>query len=147
MYEPKSIADHIECLARLTGAPQSFVMQIKDLFSKKGISLDEDAEPYLQALEEAFRREEAIRASTRRVHDNVARLQNNFSRIGKAYVRQLKQLKRIQSHLEGHKKTTHTVKAKSDRVEMSIPGGDHRTLVTRQQLDDYPMVPGPEEIQ
>jgi hypothetical protein len=136
-YEPKSLADHIECLARLTGAPQSFVIQIKDLFSKKGISLDEDAEPYLHALEEAFRREEAIRVSTRRVHDNVARLQDNFSRVGRAYVGRLKQLKRIQSRLEGP----------NQREETSIPGGDHRTLVTRPQLDDFPMVPGPEELQ
>ena len=102
--EPKSISDHIDCLARLMIAPQSFVMQIEDLFSKKGISLDEDAEPYLQALEEAFKREESIRASASAEQD---------------------------SQLE----------------ETSIPGADHRTLVTRPQRENLPMVPGPTEIQ
>ena len=65
-FEPKSIADHIDCLARLTGAPRSFVLQVKDLFGRKGISLETDASPYLAALEEAFRREESIRTSARR---------------------------------------------------------------------------------
>jgi hypothetical protein len=146
-YEPRSIADHIDCLARLTGAPRSFVMQIKDLFSRKGISLHEDAEPYIDALEEAFRREESIRTSARRVHDNVARLQDNFGRIGRAYVRQLQQLKRMQSRSRGKQAASVSAAPAAKPQETSIPGGDHRTLVTRLQLDSLPMVPGPEEIQ
>ena len=63
-FQPKSICDHIECLSRLTGAPDAFITQVKALFAKKGISLNADASPYLKALEEAFRREESIRATT-----------------------------------------------------------------------------------
>lgn len=146
-YEPKSIADHIDCLARLTGAPRSFVLQIKDLFSKKGISLNEDAEPYIEALEEAFRREESIRTSARRVHDNVARLQDNFGRVGRAYVRQVQKVKRMQSRPRGVQAGSASSAPDSKPQETSIPGGDHRTLVTRVQLDSFPMVPGPEEVQ
>ena len=84
-FEPKSISEQIECLARLTAAPGSFVVQVKSLFSRKGISLDEDATPYLKALEEAFKREENIRSTTQRARQNIRKLQKNFNRIGQAY--------------------------------------------------------------
>ena len=85
-FEPRSISDQIDCLARLTCAPQSFVIQVKELFSRKGIPLEADAEPYIAALEEAFRREESIRTSARHARRNIASLHENFSRIGKSYV-------------------------------------------------------------
>ena len=54
-----------------------------------------------KALEEAFRREEHIRTSTQRARENIARLHNNFNRVGKAYVRQLEHLRKIQSRQIG----------------------------------------------
>ena len=128
--EPKTIAEHIECLARLTGAPRSFVLQVKELFSVKGISLRDDAAPYLNALEEACRREESIRETARRARQSVARLRQGFDKIGKAYVRK-------QSALGS---------AGGRPSEVAIPG-DHRTFVSSQQNDDWPMVPGPDDVQ
>jgi len=148
VLEPKSIEEHIECLARLTGAPASFVGQVKNLFATKGISLDEDATPYLTALEEAFRREESIRASSHKARESISRVQNNFSRIGKEYVKQLDRLKRVQSSLRQHE--TGKRPASGSKIagnELRIPGGDHRTYITPPQKDQMPMVPGPTEEQ
>jgi len=140
MFEPKTLEEQIGCLAQLTGAPQTFVMQVKELFSRKGIRLDADASPYLKALEEAFRREESIRCTTERARDNIRKLQNNFNKIGKAYVRQLAELKKMR-----HVKSDGT--SSIDSGNETIPGGDHRSVVTRSQRDEYPMVPGPKDPQ
>ena len=73
-------------------------------------------------------------------------MQGKFSQIGKAYVRQLEQVKRIHSRLGSASRNPSAV-PDSPACETSIPGGDHRALVTRPQREDIPMVPGPEEIQ
>ena len=147
-FEPKSIADHIDCLARLTGAPRSFVLQVKDLFSRKGISLETDASPYLAALEEAFRREESIRTSARRARSSIANMHESFSKIGRSYVRQFERMRKMQTNLRGGSK-----RARDRRNGMGAGGsqiaipGDHRSIITRQESDDLPMVPGPKEKQ
>jgi hypothetical protein len=144
-FEPKTISEHIECLARMTGAPDSFVDQVRTLFSSKGISLEDDATPYVSALDEAFTREECIRSTTYRAHKSVVKLQSDFSRIGKAYVEQMKQTRRTQSGMrELSKKARELSAGKRTHVVIS---GDHRTYVTRPQRDTFPMVPGPKEPQ
>ena len=148
VFEPKSIEEHIECLARLTGAPASFVGQVKSLFATKGISLAEDATPYLTALEEAFRREESIRANSQRARESVSRVENSFNTVGREYVKQLDRLKQVQSSLrggEGRKSRGSAKKVAGN--ELRIPGGDHRTYITAPQKDQMPMVPGPTEDQ
>jgi hypothetical protein len=143
MHEPKTLAEQIQCLAQLTGAPVSFVIQVKELFSRKGISLDADAEPYLKALEEAFRREETIRCTTERARTNIRKLQDNFNRIGDAYVKQLAELRRLR---EGGSRKPRRKDSESPD-DIAIPGGDHRTFVSPPQTDRLPMVPGPKEKQ
>jgi hypothetical protein len=144
--DPKTILNEIECLARLTGAPQSFVMQVKGLFSNKGISLDSDAGPYVDALEEAFRREERIRQTSQRARENLSRVGENFRRVGRAYTQRLKQLKRPGRQVREGGKTTPG--ADSENESRAIPiSKDHRAYVTRQQSDTYPMVPGPKDLQ
>ena len=142
MHEPKTLAEQIQCLAQLTGAPRSFVMQVKDLFSRKGISLDADAAPYLKALEEAFRREESIRCTTERARTNIRKLQDNFNKIGDAYVKQLAELRRLREGGRPARK-----KGSGGYDEVAIPGGNHRTFVSPQQSENLPMVPGPKEEQ
>jgi len=140
-FELKTIADHIESLARLTGAPRSFVCQVKDLFSRKGISLESDASPYLRALEEAFKREEAIRTSAHRARRNIARLAENFNRIGRTYVRQLEELRKIQSGLQGRAADL------PPRQASSRGAAKRRSFMVPQVSDHLLMVPGPEEDQ
>jgi len=140
-FELKTIAEQIESLAQLTGAPPAFVCQVKDLFSRKGISLNSDASPYLRALEEAFKREESIRANAQRARHNITRLAENFNRIGRSYVRQLEQLRRIQSGL----------RARGGRPAQSASTSDsaprRRTFMVPQVSDQLLMVPGPEDEQ
>lgn len=145
-YLPKSISEHIECLARLTGAPESFVIQVKELFSRKGIALDEEAEPYLKALEEAFRREECIRFGARRAQQNISTLQENFQKIGRAYVEQLSQLRKIKVSLKVPARRAGDRGKGVTSTRITIKGGE-RTLVTRTEREELQMVPGPQELQ
>jgi hypothetical protein len=148
-FEPKTIAEQIECLARLTGAPQSFVCQVKDLFYKKGIALTSDAAPYLTALEEAFKREEAIRTNAQRARQNIHRLATNFNKIGRSYVRQLEQLKKIQSdlHEQGKRLRRHARRAPRTRARIEAAPEIPSKFMTPPVNDQIPMVPGPEEEQ
>lgn len=147
-YEPKTICDHIDCLARLTGAPDSFVVQVKELFGRKGISLQEDAEPYLKALDEAFRREETIRASAVRARQNLSSMHENFQKIGRAYVDQLSRQRKpaAEVHDSARRQRTKTSASRPTAHQITIQG-DHRTYVTRTEREELPMVPGPDEMQ
>ncbi len=146
--EPQTIDEHIECLSRLTGAPDSFTSQVKELFTRKGITLESDATPYVRALEEAFQREESIRHDARQARNNAAQLRNNFTKLGQTYTKQLAQLKRIQASLRRH------MSGKPDRASSASPTlrairvrGKKHVYTTRTVLDEMPMVPGPEDPQ
>lgn len=58
---PASVGDVIRVLARQTEAPESFVNDVKALFTGKGISLDQAAAPFAEAIADAFLREEQVR--------------------------------------------------------------------------------------
>jgi hypothetical protein len=128
--EVKSIADQIDCLARLTGAPRSFVDQVRDLFTRKGISLDEDSTPYLAALEEAFIREESIRAGSTMLPAAVRAGAGQDPQV----VRRRRSRRRPGRDGAALEPTT--------RLSTSGP-----MLVTRRQHEEAPLVPGPEELQ
>ena len=143
MGEPRSIGEHIDCLARLTGAPLEFIDQVRSLFASKGISLESEAQPFVQALEQAFRREENIRASSHAANHHLSRIRENFRKVGKAYVAQLSQLRHMQSSLQ---KKSRKLRGKPTKTRVTI-SGDHRTFVTRPVREQLPMVPGPKEMQ
>ena len=140
MQDLRSIAEEIECLARTTGAPLSFVDQVRALFIVKGISLLAEAGPFLEALEEAFRREERIRNSTYRARQNLVKLQENFEKVGRAYVDQVSQIKKMRA------RTSPRTRGPVKTTQIAIKG-DHRTLVTPTEREELPMVPGPEDPQ
>ncbi len=142
-FRPKTIEQQIDCLARLSGASESFICQVKALFTKKGIPLDSDAAPYQKALEDAFHREEAIRVTSQRARKCLVELHENFGKIGHAYVKQVEQLRKIQSNLRDQARK---LRKKTDKQSVTIRG-DHRSYVTKPQPDSLPMVPGPEETQ
>ena len=145
-FEPKSIQDQIQCLAQLTGAPDSFVSQVKQLFTRRGIPLESDATPYVRALEEAFQREESIRTSAAKARRNVARLQRSFHQMGESYGKQIEQLKKIQTSLNDQARRLRK-RSESLRQTGAEGEGKPRSFVARQHNDDLPMVPGPQDPQ
>ncbi len=144
-----SIGDRIDDLARETGAPRTFVEQVRGLFSSKGIPLDADSGPYLGALREAFRREESIRRSTLTARENLARLRRQFSEIGSDYQKQVDRLNRIRESLEGQSRRLEASarRLKGHRPAIVLYSSDLRSFVTKPQSERIVMVPGPEEDQ
>lgn len=51
-----TLGRQIDDLARDTGAPASLVAEIRAIFLRRGISLEEDALPYVEILDETFAR-------------------------------------------------------------------------------------------
>lgn len=148
MNERKSIAEHIQSLARTTGAPGSFIEQVQALFVTKGISLDEDVAPFLDALDEAFRREETIRAQPQRAREDMERVTDSFRRAGQAYVERVSNLERQHDEVQDRRRLVRHVgagpAAGTTRVTVR---GSHRALVTRPVRENQPLVPGPKELQ
>jgi hypothetical protein len=127
-FSPKSIAEQIDCLARLTDAPESFVSQVRELFERKGISLDEDAAPYVRALEEAFVREESIRIGAQQAAADEATNTDRFVPLAGSV-------------------PPRTFAGPGEGALRGTARQPFRGLVTPKQRDDVPMVPGPDEIQ
>ena len=145
--DPKTIGGQIECLARLTDAPDNFVRQVRALFLDKGIALEDEATLYRNALEEAFRREHKIRESTGRARKSIAQLQEQFTRLSQVYRSHLQHLKEIRGSLESYSKA-----GRQGRKKKPAPRGPRvsrlkRTVVTRPQRDGRAMVPGPKDVQ
>ena len=131
-----TVADKIESLAEETGAPVVFVAQVRSLFETKNISLEDDCRPYTSALEEAFRREAAIRRDTLIANDNLARLQQNFASLGARYKEQLSRLQKARKSLPP-----------IGRRRSSDLGPDENSYISKKRSDSLPMVPGPKEVQ
>ena len=130
-----TVADKIRILAEETGAPSVFVAQVRSLFETKKISLLDDCSPYITALEEAFRREAAIRRDTLIASDNLARLQKNFDSLGATYKEQLSRLQRARKTAPSR-----TIRRSTDAVS------GERSFISRKESEFLPMVPGPKEV-
>ncbi len=139
----KSIAEEIEVLARLTGAPRAFVEQVKALFTSKAISLDEAADPFLPALEEAFRREEVIRTSSSQARRGIERMQENLGRVREIHREQSAHLRRARANLES---SARRIRESSERLEAAAFALGVRRGAPRE-TDAAPIVPGPKDIQ
>jgi len=137
-----TIDERIRALARSTDAPEAFQEQVRSLFRRKGISLDENAGPYVRALREAFRREARIRRSTVDATRTIGKLQGHFRGIGSSYRKQLDQLRRIQSALERRAEALEAAGAR-----LREPRDEPPRYVTRVQKDDPFLVPGPDDLQ
>jgi hypothetical protein len=140
---PKSIAEEIEVLARLTGAPRAFVEQVRALFTSKAISLEEAAAPFVAALEEAFRREETIRTSSSQARRGLDRVQEDLGRVREIHREQAEHLRRARANIES---SARRIRESGERLEaaayaLGVRRGAHR------ETDAAPIVPGPKDIQ
>ena len=154
MADRNTIRGQIESLARLTRAPEPFVREVRSLFLNKGFSLEEQAGPYIRALEEAFRREEMIRRSTGRAQERLHSLQNRFDRLSDAYRRQLDrldQLRRSEGDYAPRYSRAAEAKPKAEPKKKKKPrlliASDRPAVVTKTQSDTPSLVPGPDDVQ
>lgn len=76
-----TIGGQINELARLTGAPRSLVEEIRDIFLRRGVRLDDDALPYLEVLEETFSRAAMLERESAAARAAFARLEENSRRF------------------------------------------------------------------
>lgn len=95
-----TVAETIETLTRETGAPDSFVDRIRALFETRGIPLASSAGPYVPALEDAFRRNAALRKSVAKAHEDLGELQARLEIVGNAFSERVARLQAIRRNLE-----------------------------------------------
>jgi hypothetical protein len=143
MVVNNSIGGQIERLAVETGAPDAFVQRIRELFCNKGISLDCDCEPYITALEHAFRREQSIRMSALQTRENLERLQRQLDHFNEACRRQLNRMQNFRVNL-GRREPALPEEVETKEVEVVEPTKQSGSRTTRSRSV---VVPGPEDLQ
>ena len=141
-----TIGAHINRLARETGASSPFVTRVRTLFSRKGISLESDCQPYTEALENAFVRERMIRERADETRDRIEKLQEQLVQVSSAFNGHLERLKKIQSALN----RKFPVPGGQSTVASGNTAGTTRKPRARRvklQVQKGFLVPGPEDLQ
>jgi hypothetical protein len=141
-----SIGSHINRLARETGASSSFVSRVRDLFSRKGISLEADGGPYAEALENAFVRERMIRARAEETRERIEKLQDQLVEVSTTFQSHLERLKKIQSALNRKFPTGPSPRSRLSPAPGSAPAA-RRPRKVRLEVERGFLVPGPEDPQ
>jgi len=99
MADRRSIGYQIEELARLTGAPRSLVEEIRDIFLRRGVLLEDDALPYLEVLEETFSRASMLERESESARAALARLEENSRRFADSCQEMYGQLRSMEEFL------------------------------------------------
>jgi hypothetical protein len=143
--ESTTIGSHINRLASETGASSSFVMRVRELFSRKGISLDSDGQPYAEALQNAFLRERMIRDRAEQTRERIEKLQDQLVEVSSTFQSHLERLKKIQSALNRKFPAGQPGRARLSPTPGSNPAPRSRKV--RLQVERGFLVPGPEDVQ
>ena len=62
----QSVAEVMEVLAHQTGASPRFLKEVRNIFARQGVELDEPAGPYFEAIVETFERQQKLEAQRAR---------------------------------------------------------------------------------
>jgi len=99
--DKRSIGHHIDDLAERTGAPLTLVEQIRTIFKRSGVRLEQDALPYLEILEETFSRAALLEQDNQSARDAVDRQQENSRRFADSCLELYGQLRSMEDYLQG----------------------------------------------
>ena len=106
MADRRSIGYQIEELARLTGAPRSLVEEIRAIFERRGVAMEDDSLPYLEVLEETFSRAAMLERERESARAAFGRLEENSRRFADSCQEMYGQLRSMEDFLGLGKKTS-----------------------------------------
>lgn len=102
MDEYKKLSDAIRELQVQTGAPTSFVNRVESELLARGIPLDEEAEPYMASLKEAFLRDLCRREDPTYLRDHFEELQATYRNFKSEQERLQERMDEITRALQRH---------------------------------------------
>src|SRR5262249_55672279 len=114
--EVRSIGRTIDELALLTGAPALLVEEIRAIFVRHGISLETEALPYIEILEETFTRAVLLERDGNAAHDAMARLEENSRRFADSCQELFGQLQSMDDFLSSAQRLSSPEAAKRRRL-------------------------------
>jgi len=135
-----TLAESIQTLARRTQAPETFVDRVRTLFEARGISLESSAEPFREALEDAFQRHARVRRSLARAQSHLGEMQAQLEILGSACRERLVRLREIRRGLERHGVVSVLEEGRGEG-----PPREHRGVVVRGDFE-LTIVPGPDGV-
>jgi hypothetical protein len=110
-----TLARQIDELARLTLAPAALVEEIRAIFARRGIGLDEDALPYAEILDETFARAAEIERDGAEARAAFRTLEENSCRFADACQELYGHLRGMEDFLRGTPRPTPAEAAKRRR--------------------------------
>src|SRR5262245_1923690 len=114
--EPRSIGRTIDELARLTGAPALLVEEIRAIFARHGISLEADALPYAEILDETFTRVVLLERDGAAAHDAMARSEEGSRRFADSCQELYGQLQSMEDFLSSTRRLSSPEAARRRRM-------------------------------
>jgi uncharacterized coiled-coil DUF342 family protein len=115
-----TLEESIVKLAAETGASPSFVDKVRALFLGRGIDLEDSAEPYTDALNEAFRRHATIRERIDEARESLVRLHANIAEMGEMFQNHLGRLRGLRERTAPSAPTLRLVRGEHDQAV--VPG-------------------------
>ena len=97
--DARSIGRTIDELARLTGAPERLVQEIRAIFERRGIALDTEALPYIEILEETFTRIVLLERDGSAAQEAMSRSLENSRRFADSFQELYGQLQSMEDFL------------------------------------------------
>jgi hypothetical protein len=138
-HDPKTLARHLEQLGRQSRVRSSFIDELRRILETRGVSLDEDVEPYRRAIDDAVRREEQRSRAALRASESLSEVQRRIDKLGQACLVQLREIRSLRDFLR--RRSGHVAEGLKAR-----PAGDGSPGGGRPRKRLY-VVPGPKEIQ
>lgn len=138
---PASVADVIRVLARQTEAPESFVIEVRALFTEKGISLDQEAGPFAEAIADAFLFEEQVRRQAESALAGLVELERQRELLHEGARREINRLVVLRD----------TLQFASEQFQRNLARlrGKNLDFPRRPRVSDDlpgPLLPGPTEL-
>jgi hypothetical protein len=100
MTPPTATISHvIDTLARQTSAPEEFVLRTREMFVRRGISLDAPSGQYFDSLVDTFEREERIRLNAERAQERLRELDGQLDACEHGCKKLIEDLERVQENL------------------------------------------------
>ena len=87
-----TLKEHIAILAKEIRATDEFVEQVTALFERCGVSMSDDATPYLAQLRDTFRTEAAIQKASLASAKEFERLNKKLQSVKRSHTRSIGQL-------------------------------------------------------
>ena len=118
-----TLKEQMAIFAKETRVTDEFVDQVRDVLERCGLSMSDDATPYLTQLQDTFRGEAAIQEASRASARNVENLNKRLEDITRNHTRNIGELTNVANSLRRSVARLRSVSAPTNRRRLILCPG------------------------